>query len=783
MIKLLRKSSVINNEDDRIKPPIGRKSLDELIASINKLPSFMTYGKAILSNINKIYTEIITPPVPNFVGREDDLITITNWYNSETTKIGAIIGLGGEGKSSIARMWYDNLSTNETLPHIFWWGFYRNNSIDRFLNSLVIFINGEDIEIKDSWGKVDWIKRNIGIDKYLIVLDGLEEMQNSIQGEIFGKMIHAEFRELLTWLADHINGLVLITTRYPMTDINGYIGTKYENIELVGLSLDDARQLFNKAGVKGEQKNIDKIIKDYKGHALSLTLLTNALSEYFNGDIIKADEVPSFDFEDEAGGKAHIILKWYNDKLNHEQRLFMMIFSLFKRDVNNNDFNNVFRYISTFNVALNAMTELNFNKMVSNLVKLRLINKEKDNTFTAHPHIKAFYESVFPDVDKKACHKRIYEYAKTYEITPANTVTDMDPLFEQVYHGCNAGFYDEVFNDVYYDKIQRKEEGFLIYKLGAWETDLQLIKNFFPNGSLGQLPLVTNKNIQSWLINEAGISLIYTGRPQEAIAPYLKMIEIDITVSDWENTSMGYQNLTSLEYRLGMLDNSIKSARNALKMAENAKNEQYKSISKAYLGYVLFLRGEIEKPLIFFKEASEIENDISGYELYCFSGIMYVDFLTAINKTIEAFNLTTKNLEVCSEYNQVADISRCHRVLGGLKRREGKFKEAKEDLSKALNIGREISVPYLQIEAMIEQGRLFLDTEELPEVKTVIDTALPIILRTGFLLYEPVILNIQARYFKAIGEIEQSKQTAQSAFDKADKMGYHWAKIEAEIYL
>jgi len=214
----------------------------------------------LIPTVIKSFTENITPPVPNFVGRVDDINTITRCYESEKTKIGAIIGLGGEGKSSIARKWFDTLLSTKTEPHIFWWGFYRNNSIDRFLNSLVTFINGKEIEIKDSWGKVDWIKHNIGSEKYLIILDGLEEMQKGEQGEPFGKMIHVEFRELLTWCADHLNGLVLITTRFPMKDIEGYIGNKYENIELEGLSVKDSRDLFNKIGVKGEQKDFDKII-------------------------------------------------------------------------------------------------------------------------------------------------------------------------------------------------------------------------------------------------------------------------------------------------------------------------------------------------------------------------------------------------------------------------------------------------------------------------------------------------------------------------------------------
>jgi len=201
--------------------------------------------------------------------------------------------------------------------------------------------------------------------------------------------------------------------------------------------------------------------------------------------------------------------------------------------------------------------------------------------------------------------------------------------------------------------------------------------------------------------------------------------------------------------------------------------------SKAYLGYILFLRGDIVEPITLFNQATEIEKTISGYELHSFVGISYAYFLTAIDKTSEAFALTTKNLEICNRNKWQGNISRCLCVLGGLKRRDRKFKEAQVDLSKALNIGREIGMPELQIEALIEQGRLFLDLEQYGDAKSVADEALTIIKRTGFWLNEPDSLISLARYYKAAGEIEQSRQTAQEAWDKADKMGYHWPKIEA----
>ncbi|MDI6735335.1 MAG: tetratricopeptide repeat protein [bacterium] len=65
-------------------------------------------------------------------------------------------------------------------------------------------------------------------------------------------------------------------------------------------------------------------------------------------------------------------------------------------------------------------------------------------------------------------------------------------------------------------KIQRRKEYFLIHKLGAWDTDLAIIQNFFPDGDVQKEPLVSKIEAKSFLIAEAGLSMKNLGRLKEA---------------------------------------------------------------------------------------------------------------------------------------------------------------------------------------------------------------------------------------------------------------------------
>jgi hypothetical protein len=136
------------------------------------------------------------------------------------------------------------------------------------------------------------------------------------------------------------------------------------------------------------------------------------------------------------------------------------------------------------------------------------------STYTTHPLIKGYFEQGFAEEERKECHKRIYHYFGEIAPAEANTLEEMQPYFEQVYHGCMAGLYDEVWWDVYWEKIYRREERFIIHKLGAWETALSVVRNFFPDEDLSKMPKVSKKDVQSWLLNEAGLALKNIGRPK-----------------------------------------------------------------------------------------------------------------------------------------------------------------------------------------------------------------------------------------------------------------------------
>ncbi|NQE53703.1 hypothetical protein C5S29_08925 [ANME-1 cluster archaeon GoMg3.2] len=728
-----------------------------------------------------------TTPEPNFVGRQEMLETITDWYTNPEVRIGALIGWGGVGKSAIARKWYDTLESNGIKPDgIFWWGFYRNAYLEQFLNALLRFVSQGQIEpenIKSTWEKTDKIKEYIHQGTYLIILAGLEQMQKPVSGDEFGKMIHRECTELLHYFADVSKGLCLITTRYPLKDLDEWHERGYKNLSLIDLSIPDSLLMLRSRGVKGSDEDMIKVIYRYKGHALSLTSVAGYLNRYYDGDIKQAPEVEFVLSDRERFKDVNKLLRKYAEKMSESERIFLYIFSLFRREVTGNDFAGVFRHEiedTKFNEVLVKMSELDFRDLVDGLVDWRLIfYDETKKTYATHPLIKGYLESDFDEKNKKLCHKRIYHYFGEYAPERPETLEEMQPLFEQLYHGCAAGFYDEVWSNVYWEKIQRSEEGFVIHKLGAWETNLSLVKTFFPEGALSQLPLVTKKSDQRYLLNGAGLALLSIGRPKEAEELFLTSVSMSIEAKDWENASIGYRNLADLQFQLGEIESGLESSKKALDAAEKAKSNDDIKTSKAYLAWILPLLGKGEEAGIEFREADELALKIEGNRLRTLAGVQYADFLISMNRIDEAFELTKQNLEICKRNNLLNDISSCRRCHGAIERIMGNHKKAEVHLKNAIEIARKVGRPKLEIEVLLEFGRLHLDIGRHEDAIRDAKEVQKICARTGFKLYEPEAEIVLSKAYLALNDLEQAKTFAHLAYEKAVGMHYRWQEGDA----
>ena len=86
-------------------------------------------------------------------------------------------------------------------------------------------------------------------------------------------------------------GLCVITTRTPVADIADHERTSALRRDLDQLSNDAGAKLLRALGVNGDEAELRSASDEFSGHCLALTLLGSYLTDAYNGDIRRREEV------------------------------------------------------------------------------------------------------------------------------------------------------------------------------------------------------------------------------------------------------------------------------------------------------------------------------------------------------------------------------------------------------------------------------------------------------------------------------------------------------------
>lgn len=366
------------------------------------------------------------PPLEEWVGRQELLEGLSRDYSDPGRRVTGLIGFGGEGKSSLARRWVDSLTadrspiTDNRPTGIFWWGFYDNQNVDEFFETALDFISGGQIDptrMRSSSVRAQVIAAMLANGRYLFVLDGLEVLQRQ-EGDDYGLLTSPDLQTFLElFAAPGHNSFCLVTSRAPLLDLMAY--TSYTHRDVGPVSAQDGRALLRELGVTGPNADLDQLVAQWGGHALTLSLLGSYLQWRHEGDVAFANEFDPLSDETPAVADAtasiarmryahvHRVLRRYDEHLTAAERAFMTLFSAFRTPVAPDAFAGVFRPPSSFlppeggdteggNLPLQnnlaQLTDAEFTTLLTQLVGYRLLrHNETTYTYTTHPLVRSHY--------------------------------------------------------------------------------------------------------------------------------------------------------------------------------------------------------------------------------------------------------------------------------------------------------------------------------------------------------------------------------------------------------
>ena len=231
-------------------------------------------------------------------GCEEDIAFLDNAWANQQVNVVTIVAWAGVGKSTLVNHWLLRMAADHyrSAELVFGWSFYRQgtsggtSSADEFLDAALNWFGDLDPRIGTAWEKGERLAKLVALRRALLLLDGLEPLQNP-PGPQEGRLREPSLQALLRELAAFNTGLCVITTRLPVADIADHQRTSALRRDLEHLSREAGANLLRALGVKGDEEKLRSASDEFGGHCLALTLLGSYLSDVYNGDIRRRQEI------------------------------------------------------------------------------------------------------------------------------------------------------------------------------------------------------------------------------------------------------------------------------------------------------------------------------------------------------------------------------------------------------------------------------------------------------------------------------------------------------------
>lgn len=603
----------------------------------------------------KIHSDRLPTVKGDFFGREAELKLLDDAWAGNGTRIIQFIAPGGTGKTKLLRHWLDH--TNDIDALIAWSFYSQGSSEDKQVSATPFFSHafeklGSTRSLSSFATEEDKGEHLAGLlrqQRCVLVLDGLEPLQHAGKG-MRGELKDRAMRQLLRSLAGQNNGLCIITTRIAVHELSDRAHVITHDLQ--NLAPGDGVKLLQSLGVHGNNKELEKTVREYGCHALALSLLGNVLRLRHKGDALKRDALKDLVKSDgnQVSRHAFKVMQAYEEWFAGEPELALLhLLGLFDHPIGQE----VLQVLWDEQIP-NLTAGISEDDWLEAIATLReehhLLSQHGktdgalEDQLDCHPLIREYFGRQLRENQLDAwrqAHTRLYKY---YKALPKkefpDTLEEMQPLFNAVAHGCAAGLHQKALDEVYWSRIKRKDEQFLTKKLGAYSDDLAVVANFFikpwdtPASGLSEM-------WQHGVLNWAGFRLNALGRVREALAPTRAAIELAVKNEEWD-VAAGVAGFCEMQLTLGDITAAIAgsqlSVSYANRIGNNISNKLFVSaMVRAHYANVLYQAGEKALVDSLFIEAEKFQKMYQPKSPHLFSrlGFYYCDFLLAQKRTME----------------------------------------------------------------------------------------------------------------------------------------------------
>lgn len=602
------------------------------------------------------------PRARHFVGRAELVDRLVAWHRDGAARGGviAIVALGGAGKTSVVERFLDRIGDGPHPGGVLVYSFYDEPRIEVFFEQALATFAPDSKALPGE--RADALIEALRRGPHLLVLDGIEIVQGTgAPGSTFGRIEDAALRRLLIGVARGLGtARVLVTSRFPLSDLAAWEGAGLATIELESLARAEGVELLGRWGLRGSARDLAPLVDRVGRHALSVAMMGSYAGAFLGGDPARARAI---DLEpaardDVAARRLLSVLSAYAGALPDTERDLVARLSLFPAGATIDALLAIAEAGGTVGGATSTLDRAGIQRSLSRLSRLGLVfDARGGERWATHPFLREYFRSILgvPAAEVHAVTRDAL--AARLDIHRVGVTSDLLDAYEELCaHTLASGRADDAWG-IYL----RSLGGFthLGLRQGEMRRGARILTGFLEGGDPARPVPALAKRTRPRLAYDLGLYAGALGDLALACRCYRAHNDAVRAAGTIEPLATGLRTLAYTERLRGSLADALALADAALDVSSGAG-------SRADVVRALALRGSILHDLGRTRQAIEAFEEVHalGDVPFARRGLWEAEHLLDVGRVGDARTLTERNVEVCRELGWEGHVAHCETVLG-----------------------------------------------------------------------------------------------------------------------
>lgn len=529
-----------------------------------------------------------TPPT-TMVGRTAETEILTRAWLGENENVVSIAGWGGVGKTTLVGNWLAEMAAYQYhgARSVFAWSFDGQSdqdnwaTSDQFFDALVRFLGIEDaVASATTWQRCRTVLTELQRVRSLVVLDGVERVQHP-PGALEGTFREPVMQMFVRELAAQNAGMLVITSRLAIIDVDPYVGRTCTNIAMPALSRAESVQILVNGGVRGDISALAGIAEEVRDHPLSLRLLSGYLSTVYDGDARMWESSGLAKAVVAEGGNTSAIMDqyaaWFRGRPEFQ---LLRLLGLFNRAATEEELATL-RDLPVFeglNDDLADMSRADMAYTLASLQRTGMVERSATrDVIEAHPLVRDYFHRTFRAEDPSAFsegHRRLSQFLAMRAAVKPSSLAECAPVLDAIWHATRAGENALTLDTLYWPRLAQ-EHHFLRDGLGAAASNHAVIT--FLLDDTGGPPLDECETAR--LLADQSLDLRMMGNTAEALRPLNSAVQITRRLGDKGQLVNELRHLSQLQLTLSKIDLACRNAEEAVLLVAGREPGDLESLS------------------------------------------------------------------------------------------------------------------------------------------------------------------------------------------------------------